>query len=501
MIADIPDQSVRVGEEIVLDIAQAFKDPDGDQVAGYNFAITNASLAEGSVDTSAGKLTLIGSQEGVTWVTLTACDSGGCSNLGDITFMLTVMPPPNRPPQAVQVHGIPHQTVRVGKSVEVHVKKSDFWDVEGDTIVNYEIAVSDESLASAEIDDSGVITLEGLLEGTATLSVAACDSQACGSGLPLVFDLTVLPPPNRPPEFVGSMSAQDVLLGDSITIELADLFQDPDGDDIQEYRFSSTNIDVATGSINASNATLTLTAKAIGDTTIAVDASDGKLQSNRANATFKMTVTAPEGYKPRVVDKTGDQSVDVGDTLYIDIWRAFKAPERQRITRYHFRIREEGIAREPEMARTGVLTLIGAEEGRSWVAARACNSVGCSEYSDMQFVLTVTEPEDEPNLSPEVDAAAISDRTLILGEAVEMNVSTVFKDPDDDDITDYRIELSRSAVARGSSISNTGRLTLHGTSVGTTKVSVYVCDPDGLCSRPDDFTFRLTVEPAVTEGD
>ena len=490
VVAAIPAQTVRVYESIVLDIAQAFHDPEGNQVAGYKVILSDSSLADSSVDTGAGKLTLSGSMEGETWVTLTACDSGGCSNLGDLTFMLTVAPPPNRPPQAV--HTVSDQAVRVGESISLPVKSA-FWDVEGDRIVDYEFSLSDESLASGAINDVGRITLQGTRQGTTTVSVSACDSHACGSELALKFALRVLPPPNRAPEVVASIADRTVRVGDLITIDLAPVFQDPDGDDIQEYRFSHTNRDVITGFVSSSINSLTLQATQVGTTNVAVEASDGELRSNRADATFMLKVIPPQGYLPRVVNRTSDQRVDVGETLYIEIWRAFDAPERHKVIRYDYLIRKDGVARKTELSPTGVMTLIGADEGSTWISARACNTIGCSEFSDMEFVLTVKEPKDERNHKPEV-VAAIPDRNLMLGESFRMDVSSAFNDPDEDDaIVDYEFTLSEVAVARGTSISDTGILILHGTHVGKTTVSVYACDTDEECSNARDLRFTLTV--------
>ena len=497
-VAGIPDKTIMVYDSLVIDVAQTFRDSGGEQMSNYRLIIGNPVVAKGRINAITGELTLEALEEGSSWISLTACDAQKCSDLGELMFLLTVEPLPNRPPQAV--HAVDDQSVRVGESVSVQVKPA-FWDLEGDRIVGYRSRVDDDRIASAVYDSfTGRLRLSGVHQGTTKVEVSACDKNSCGDSQPLIFTLTVKPPANRPPQIVGVIPDHTVKLGDSITINLAPIFKDPDGDKVRAYHFFQSNRDVAHGIINSKTGKLTLRTVEIGTTNVAVNASDGRLRTDRNALSFSLTVTPPTGYLPDAVYRIPDQNIEVGDDAYIQVWRAFDVPDRHRITRYDFLIVNDEIVENAEMLNDGVLVLIGAEEGKSRISARACNALGCSQFSDLEFVLTVTETEEELNRSPEV-VGSIGNRTLTLGESETMDVSSAFSDPDQyDAIVDYDYTLSAREVARGSSISDTGILTLRAARVGKTTVSISACDKENKCSDAKDLRFILTVSaPRVAQ--
>ena len=497
-VAGIPDQTLMVDDSLVIEVAQIFIDSGGEQMDSYGLIVGNPVVAKGRINAATGRLTLKALEEGLSWISLTGCNAQGCSNLGELMFLLTVESSSNRPPQAV--HAIDDQSVRAGETVSVPIKSA-FWDIEGDRIVGYRPKVDDDRIASAVYDSfTGRIKLSGVHQGTTEVAVSACDINSCGDNHPLVFTLTVKPPANRPPQVVGLIPDHTVMLGDSITVYLAPAFRDPDGDKVQAYQFFQTDRDVALGTINSETGRLTLRAVEIGATDVVVNASDGRIRTASDALSFNLRVTPPIGNLPHVAYRMPDQSVEIGDETFIQVWRAFSAPYRHRIIRYDFLMMDDEIVKDVEMLNDGVLTLTGAEEGKSRILARACNILGCSQFADMEFVLTVTESEEEINRAPEV-VGSIGNISLMLGESETLNVSSAFSDPDKyDAIVDYDYKLSERAVARGSSISNTGILTLRAAHVGKTTVFVSACDSENECSATKDLRFVLTVRaPRVAQ--
>lgn len=498
VVTGIPDQTLTVYDSLVMEVAEILKDSYGDQVSDYRLIVANPVVAKGRINAATGKLTLEALKEGSSWISLTACDSQSCSDLGEVMFMLTVEPLPNRPPQAIQA--MDDQSVRIGESISIRVKPA-FWDLEGDRIISYRARVEDDNIASAAyVSLTNRIKLIGVHQGRTKVVISACDWNSCGENQPLIFSLTVKPPANRPPQIVGLIPDQTIKLGDSITLDIAPVFRDPDGDKVRAYQVFQSNRHVAEGIINSKTGRLTLRSVEVGMTNVAVNASDGMLRSDISALSFNLTVTPPLGYLPQAAHKIPDQDVEIGDETFIQVWRAFDAPDRHKITRYDFLMRNDVVAKNAEMLNSGVLTLTGAEEGKSWVSARACNALGCSQFSDLEFVLTVTEPEEERNRGPEV-VGFVTNRSLTLGESETLNVSSAFADPDEGDvIVDYDYTLSERDVARGSSISNTGILTLRAAQVGKTTVFVSACDSENECSNAKDLKFILTVsEPMVAQ--
>ena len=490
------DVSVAVGKSIVLDASQAFDNFQDDGTVRYSAIFSNSVVARGEMDRYTGELNIRGFKEGSSWVALRTCQRLICSRLGDVTVHVQVVPPPNRPPQAVW--DIEDMEVRVGEEIASAVA-SHFWDFEGDRITGYRVHFDEEYLATALVDvPSGSIRFHGSRVGSTSVSVVACDTNGCsGSQSALRFTLDVLPPPNQPPIATGSISDQRLHVGDTLVLDVSSLFRDPEGDPIQEYGFSQTNRNIATGVIESETGQLIFKGARKGTTIVAVDASDGPLASIRPDLTFKLTVTEPPRNPPSVVGTVPDQTVNLGRSLQLSVANAFEAPDPYRIIRYDVLLKDSEVSTDRKITRGGVLTLKGTEEGKSWVSVRACSYVGCSNFSELSFVLIVTDPDEELNSSPEA-IGALQDRIMVVGESITLDVSGAFSDPDDDPIVDYRYRLSRPRTAVGSSITDTGILRLRAARVGTTTVSVSACDDAHECSDPDDMYFTLTVESALS---
>ena len=165
-------------------------------------------------------------------------------------------------------------------------------------------------MVSVSISGS-TLTLAGVADGTATVTVTARDP----GGLTAVqsFDVTV-DTPNRAPEAVGTVPAQQVPVGGTVTLEVSSYFRDPDGDALTYTAASS-----APGVVSASQSgsTLTLAAVAEGTATVTVTATDPDNLS--AIQAFDVTVSAA-----RVTNLTHHSADDASPAWSPDgAWIAF----------------------------------------------------------------------------------------------------------------------------------------------------------------------------------
>ena len=494
----IGDQTVTVGESIVVDIAPVFSDADGDTVEQYIVILSDTTVASGTTELSVGSLTLEGLQIGTSWVAVKACDHSDCSEPGDLTFQLIVKPPPNRPPQSVSY--VDDQQVTVGKAKSISVRSA-FRDFEGDRISEYKVRLQDERLAKVTVNAAnGVLRFRGLQIGSTTVSVRACDIEICGNEASgLRFGLEIAAPSNSPPVAIGSIDDQSVSVDEVIQLDTSFYFEDPDGDHIEEYQFSQSEHGIADVIIHPSKGILTIKGIAAGDTSISVDASDGNRRGKTSSLTFNLEVIEQPPKLPLVVGVLPDRIVELGDSIKIPVPRAFDAPSRHPIIQYELLVNDREVAAESSVAMNGVLTLFGSEVGRSRVSVRACSHLGCSNFSDLSFVLTVAGSGRPVNRRPEVVGGVFS-RSLRMGESVTMDVSSAFIDPDGEAIVDYSYIIGNPAVAAGSTITKAGVLKLRGSETGTTTISVIACDDEGKCSDPDDMEFTLTVEASVSRS-
>ena len=495
IVGYIGEQTVTVGESIVVDVARVFSDADGDTVEQYIVILSDTTVASGTTELSVGSLTLKGLQIGTSWVSVKACDHSDCSAPGDLTFQLIVKPPPNRPPQLVSY--VDDQQVTVGKAKSISVRPA-FRDFEGDRISGYKVKLQDEGLAKVTVNAAnGVLRFKGLQIGSTTVSVRACDSEICGNEASgLRFGLEIAAPSNSPPIVLGSIDDQSVSVDEVIQLDTSYYFEDPDGDHIEEYQFSQSEHGIADVIIHPSKGILTIKGIAAGDTSISVDASDGNRRGETSSLTFNLEVIEQSPKLPLVVGVLPDRTVELGDSIKVPVTRAFNAPSRHPIIRYEFLVNDREVAADSSIAMNGVLTLVGSEVGRSRVSVRACSHLGCSNFSDLYFVLTVTGSKRPINRRPEV-VGGVFNRSLGIGESFTMDVSSAFSDPDGEAIVDYSYIIGNPAVVDGSSITDAGVLMLRGSEPGTTTISVIACDDEGKCSDPDDMEFTLTVEASV----
>ena len=292
IVGKIGEQTVTIGESIVVNIAPVFSDADGDELERYIAILSNTTIASGTTDLATGSLTLTGLKIGSSWVAIKACDRSDCSAPGDLTFLLTVEPPPNRPPQLVSY--IEDQHVTVGKVNSVSVRSA-FRDFEGDRIVSYEVKPQDDGLAEVTVNAAkGILRLKGLRAGSTTVLVKACDFQICGSDTSVLrFSLEVVAPPNSSPIVTRSIADQTISIGDMIQLDISPYFDDPERGQIWKYQFSQTEYGVAEGTIDSNTGILNIKGVAAGITSISVNAGAGNRRNEKFNLTFNLEVKEP----------------------------------------------------------------------------------------------------------------------------------------------------------------------------------------------------------------
>ena len=191
-------------------------------------------------------------------------------------------PPPNR--ASVASGTIPAQTLTEGQSATVNVA-SLFTDPDGDAL-SFTASTSNAGVAAATVSGS-TVTITAVAAGTATITVTARDP----GGLTAALSANVaVEPANRAPVVTGSVPTQSLTAGQSVQVNLAPFFSDPDGDALT-YTAASSNTAIVTASVSGS--TVTITAASVGSATITVSAADPGGLSASVSASVKL---APAKY-------------------------------------------------------------------------------------------------------------------------------------------------------------------------------------------------------------
>ncbi|MDE0604971.1 MAG: hypothetical protein OXI18_11250 [bacterium] len=256
----IPAQHMTTGQVETVELAPYFSDPEGEALS-YAASSNRETVVVASV--SGSRLVLAAAGVGTATVTVTAADPAGL--MATQTFGVAVAPP-NRAPQPQGA--ISALNLLVADTARLQVSAY-FRDPDGDSL-SYVAASSDEGVAAATMS-ADTVRVVGLGVGTATILVTAKDP----GGLTAAQSLEVsVGDPNRAPEAVGTIAAQSIGAGDTLTLFVPDYFRDPDGDSLS-FEANSDDEGVATATIAGVNGTrLLLAGRRAGTIRVTVTASD-----------------------------------------------------------------------------------------------------------------------------------------------------------------------------------------------------------------------------------
>ncbi len=347
---------IGVGQTVTLDLSTYFTDPNDDPLE-YRARATDQGIARVSVSGSVA--TIIGVAYGTTDVVVTARDPGGLEAQQRLRFTVQ-----NRPPEAVG--SIPEQTVDVGDTVRVDVSPY-FSDADGDALA-YEADVFFDDRASASMSGS-LMSIVGLSEGSTSITVTARDP--AGDEARQRTRVTVTPS-NHPPEAVGSIPEQTVDVGDTVRVDVSPYFSDPDGDALT---YEADVFFDHRASASMSGSLMSIVGLSEGGTSITVTARDPAGEEARQQT--RVTVIQPNR-PPEVTDEIPDQTVDVGDTVWFNVFPYFDDPDGDRLT-YSAVSADESIATVETPRSTVRITGVAAGSTTVTVTARDPDGLEASQ--------------------------------------------------------------------------------------------------------------------------
>ena len=302
-VGTIPSLEVAYDATGSVNLAEYFRDPDGDPLA-FSAMSSDPDIAAPTVAGSV--VNVLGAARGTANITVTARDPGGLS--AQQTFGVSV---PNRGPDAVGE--ISDRQLEVGDSIAIGVAGS-FTDPEGDALA-FSAVSSDSTVVRAEVNADSVLIV-AVAKGAATVTITARDPG--GETADQSFTVTV---PNRPPFVAATIPGDLVLLGDTAEVRLTAYFDDPDGDSLA---FSAESSDPGVATARVSGPILFVVPVAPGRATITVAASDTEGLS--VAQSFEMAAAHPNR-APVGVGEISDRSIYVGNTDSLDVSAYFSDPD------------------------------------------------------------------------------------------------------------------------------------------------------------------------------
>ena len=240
------------------------------------------------------------------------------------------------------------------------------------------------------------------------------------------------PQPNRAPVASGSIPAQTMTVGESVTVNAASLFTDPDGDALTYSAISSAP---GTAGVALSGTNVTVTAAGAGTATITVTARDpGGLS---AAASGNVTVVEPNRAPTAVLPVAPPQTANLGDTLSVDVSPFFTDPDGDALT-YSATSSNTSVA---TVSVTGsVVSGAAVGVGSTTLTVTATDPEGLS--ASLSVPVTVLQPNRPPVA---IVPRSLPPQTVEVGDSLSpTDVSAFFDDPDGDDLT-YSVSSSSDA--------------------------------------------------------
>ncbi len=203
-----------------------------------------------------------------------------------------------------------------------------------------------------------------------------------------------------------------------------------------------------------------------------------------ASGTAAVTVAQPNR-APQAVGSIPDQTVNVGETVTVDIAPYFTDPDRDLLD-YNAEVTS---AEKATVTMTGsVVTILGVSGGLTLVVVRARDPSGRVAIQHIRVRV------NQLNRAPEPVGTIPTQAVTARKNAATVDMSSYFHDPDDDPLS-YTGGTSDSGVATVSVRADD--VTIEGGSAGSATVTVTAQDPDGLKAE-QSFSVTVYGEDGVT---
>ena len=419
-VSRIPSQTiVRQQRPQKVDLSRYFQ---GDNLTFTITSQPNPNIATAMIVGS--NLEITTRRDGRTTITVTARD-GDTKGTASQEIRVTVVSP-NNPPQLIG--NIPDLTLYLDDAGTQVDMAQYFRDQDNEFLRFIPQSSNPMVLTATSVGRNVIFSVNGLGEIRMTI-IAQDGAGATAFG---TFTVTVLDP-NDAPEAVGTIPPQTLRLEDpGLALSLGAYFTDANNDPLT-YRAVSADKGVVT--VEVTEAIVTLTAVAEGGGTVTVTATDPGGKS----ATQEILVTVlPANRPPEVTGQISDQTLQYNDEpLGLDVTMYFTDPDGDELN-YVGEGTDESVA-EVRVRSHGVVRVDPLSHGEIEVTVTARDPLGASV--SQSFMVTV-----QGNLPPEA-VGVIDDQVLLEGgNAVTINVTEYFSDPNGDELTYMGTSANPDAV-------------------------------------------------------
>ncbi|MEL6535831.1 MAG: YHYH protein [Bacteroidota bacterium] len=354
-----------------VDLSGAFTDADGDAIS-LTIASSNTEVL--TVSLSGTTLTLTEVGIGTTTITVDASDGNGGTASTSFLVEITEAPVENTPPEVVML--LSDLQLSEGFGSETVQLPPNFDDAETPMLM-FSASSSNESVVTVSVT-GGTLTITEAGTGTSAVTVTATDGSM--ASVSDEFDVVVNAVGNSAPTVANPIADASYSTGfGTATIDLSNVFTDPDGDALT---LTASLRDASVVTVEVQGTTLTITEQGEGTADITVTADDGN--GNSGVDSFMVTVGG-NNQPPRVANPIADISYTTGfASATVDLSNVFADNDGDELT-LSASSNNTGVAMASVNGTT--LTITEAGEGSATITVTADDGNGGTVSDD--FVVEI----------------------------------------------------------------------------------------------------------------
>ncbi|MYD43221.1 MAG: hypothetical protein F4W90_04930 [Gammaproteobacteria bacterium] len=364
----------------------------------------------------------------------------------------------NDPPMAMGA--VPQQSVAVQAMHSLSVGNY-FSDEDVDDRVIIDATSSDPGIATVTTQGADQITLSGVAIGTATITLTGSDNARLAATQVFAVEVVANQPPVVNTEAYDELLPSDleVVVNQPLELPLSRLFTDPDGDNV-EVNVISDLPDVLLVALTGEGDDLVavLLGRTEGQANLTftgTDTSGNTTQEIRRIAV--VTQPTPENQAPVLNQVAFDAALPTDKKLELRTYHEFKLgdlftdPDEDAVTLSISSSNESVIRVSGNPSTSGSVFLIARAIGEADISVRATDTANNTTQA-MARLSVVTSDDPDDNQPPVIDedalrAALPAENMIAIPEFFEIDLETVFSDPDPNDrIARYEVSSSDSDV-------------------------------------------------------
>ena len=452
-----------------LEMADYFRDADGDNELRYTLIPGNASIVTAGIDATSGRLTLTPVAIGSAELSVIASD-----RFAAVTQRFRVIVSNAAPAAVGRIEDV---VLTRGAGQRIIEVSPHFRDADGDDL-SYSVASADETIVTATINTSGRLRVAlGIFRGRSTITVTARDPS--GAMMTQVFQVSVV---NSAPLAMGSIAELTLTReAGARTLETAAYFSDADANDSLGYVVTLEDGATVTARIDAGSGQLIVTPVAVGTVAVSVTARDPF--GGMATQVFQVSVV---NSAPATLGNIDDLTLTREAGAQPLETAAYFRDADEDILRYGVTAEQETIVTADIDPLSGQLTVTPVGRGFTTISVTASDPSAAMATQTLRVMVDNSAP---------VAVGSIDNLTLVqTGERI-IETAAFFRDADGDALG-YGVDSEDDTIVSADIDPASGQLMLTPVERGVTTITVTATASDPSAAMPTQ-VFQVAVDNAT----